>query len=90
MQAPVQEETFCQRLIAAAAIRPDKVAMMLIGPEGRRTGAVGQCKDQWSATTNGQRSFDGQLHEFKKGASILATELKLPIVPVALDGTYRI
>ena len=32
----------------------------------------------------GQRSFDGQLHEFKKGAAILATELNLPIVPVAL------
>jgi long-chain acyl-CoA synthetase len=38
----------------------------------------------------GQRSFDGKLHEFKKGAAILATELKLPIVPVALDGTFRI
>jgi len=38
----------------------------------------------------GQRSFDGKLHEFKKGAAILATELKLPIIPVALDGTYRI
>lgn len=38
----------------------------------------------------GQRSFDGKLHEFKKGAAILATELQLPIIPVALDGTYRI
>ena len=38
----------------------------------------------------GQRSFAGQLQEFKKGAAILATELKVPIVPVALDGTYRI
>jgi 1-acyl-sn-glycerol-3-phosphate acyltransferase len=38
----------------------------------------------------GQRSFDGKLHEFKKGAAILAAELKLPIVPVALDGTFRI
>jgi len=38
----------------------------------------------------GQRSFDGQLQEFKKGAAILATELNVPIVPVALDGTYRI
>ena len=38
----------------------------------------------------GQRSFDGQLKEFKKGAAILAAELKVPIVPVALDGTYRI
>lgn len=38
----------------------------------------------------GQRSFDGKLHEFKKGAAILASELKLPIVPVALDGVYRV
>jgi 1-acyl-sn-glycerol-3-phosphate acyltransferase len=38
----------------------------------------------------GRRSFDGQLGIFKKGAAILATELNVPIVPVALDGTYRI
>lgn len=38
----------------------------------------------------GQRSFDGHLQEFKKGAAILATELNVPIVPVALDGTYKI
>ncbi|HEV7684328.1 MAG TPA: AMP-binding protein [Pyrinomonadaceae bacterium] len=38
----------------------------------------------------GRRSFDGQLGVFKKGAAILATELNVPIVPVALDGTYRI
>ena len=38
----------------------------------------------------GQRSFDGTLQEFKKGAAILATELNVPIVPVAVDGTYRI
>lgn len=38
----------------------------------------------------GQRAFDGKLHEFKKGAAILAVELNLPIIPVALDGPYRI
>lgn len=38
----------------------------------------------------GRRSFDGRLGAFKKGAAILATELNVPIVPVALDGTYRI
>jgi len=38
----------------------------------------------------GRRSFDGKLGIFKKGAAIVATELNLPIVPVALDGTYRI
>lgn len=38
----------------------------------------------------GERAFDGELHEFKKGAAILAAELDLPIVPVALDGLYKV
>jgi long-chain acyl-CoA synthetase len=38
----------------------------------------------------GRRSFDGELGIFKKGAAILATELNVPIIPVALDGTHRI
>lgn len=38
----------------------------------------------------GERAFDGNLHEFKKGAAILATELDLPIVPVALDGLHKV
>ena len=38
----------------------------------------------------GERSFDGGLNDFKKGAAILATELELPIVPVALDGLYKV
>jgi 1-acyl-sn-glycerol-3-phosphate acyltransferase len=38
----------------------------------------------------GERAFDGELHAFKKGAAILATELDLPIVPVAMDGLYKV
>ncbi|MCO6511951.1 MAG: AMP-binding protein [Aridibacter famidurans] len=38
----------------------------------------------------GERTFDGRLHKFKDGASILSTELGLPIVPVALDGLYEV
>ena len=38
----------------------------------------------------GERAFDGHLHGFKKGAAILATELDLPIVPVALDGVHKV
>ncbi|HQU82840.1 MAG TPA: AMP-binding protein [Pyrinomonadaceae bacterium] len=38
----------------------------------------------------GERAFDGELHEFKKGAAILATELDLPILPVALDGLQNV
>jgi long-chain acyl-CoA synthetase len=38
----------------------------------------------------GERAYDGDLHKFKKGAAILATELDLPIVPVAMDGLYKV
>lgn len=38
----------------------------------------------------GERGFDGHLHPFKKGAAILASELGLPIVPVAIDGLFKV
>lgn len=38
----------------------------------------------------GERAFDGKLHEFKGGAAILATELGLPIIPVAMDGLHKV
>jgi long-chain acyl-CoA synthetase len=38
----------------------------------------------------GERSFDGELHPFKKGAAILSTELNYPIIPVALDGLDKV
>lgn len=38
----------------------------------------------------GHRTFEGELAEFRKGAAILATELNLPIVPVALDGLQHV
>ncbi len=37
----------------------------------------------------GERSFDGQLTEFKKGAAILSVELDAPIVPVGIRGTFE-
>ncbi len=38
----------------------------------------------------GERAFDGELSNFKKGAAILSTELDLPILPVAIDGVYKV
>jgi long-chain acyl-CoA synthetase len=38
----------------------------------------------------GERSIDGTLKPFRKGAAILATELGVPIVPVALDGLFEL
>lgn len=36
----------------------------------------------------GSRSRDGSIKEFKKGVGIIAKELNIPIVPVAISGTY--
>jgi long-chain acyl-CoA synthetase len=38
----------------------------------------------------GERSIDGTVKRFKKGAPILARHLEAPIVPVALKGVYEI
>ena len=37
----------------------------------------------------GSMTSDGLLQPFKKGAAILARELGVPIVPVAIDGSFR-
>jgi len=36
----------------------------------------------------GERSIDGELKPFRKGAAILAAQLGVPIVPVAMDGLF--
>jgi long-chain acyl-CoA synthetase len=38
----------------------------------------------------GERSIDGGVKKFKKGAPILAQHLRAPIVPVALTGVYEL
>ena len=38
----------------------------------------------------GTRSKDGKLHEFKAGAMVLAIKSGIPLVPVAILGTYEI
>jgi len=74
------------RLINVVPIDPDVQLLraMRAGAAGLRAGKI------LNIYPEGQRSFDGNLHEFKKGAAILATELNVPIVPVALDGPDRI
>jgi long-chain acyl-CoA synthetase len=37
----------------------------------------------------GGRSRDGAIKEFKKGVGIIARELNVPVVPVAINGTYK-
>ena len=38
----------------------------------------------------GERSIDGTVRTFKKGAAILAHHLHVPIVPVAIDGLFEL
>lgn len=38
----------------------------------------------------GTRSYDGRMGTFKRGAFRIATDLKLPIVPVTLRGCYEV
>ena len=74
------------RLLNIVPVDPDTNLM-----KAMRAGAAGlQANKILNIYPEGERSFDGLLHPFKKGAAILATELDLPIVPVALDGVYKV
>lgn len=74
------------RLVNVVPIDPDVQLLraMRASAAGLRVGKI------LNIYPEGQRSFDGQLLEFKKGAAILASELNVPIVPVAIDGTYLV
>jgi long-chain acyl-CoA synthetase len=74
------------RLANIVPVDPDAhlVRAMKIGAYGLRYGRI------LCIFPEGARSFDGDLKEFKKGAAILANELKVPIVPVGIQGTYEV
>lgn len=38
----------------------------------------------------GSRSRDGRMHTFRRGAFKLAAEFALPVVPITIDGAYRV
>ncbi len=74
------------QLLSVVTIDPDTQLMkaMKAGAVGLKHGKV------LNIYPEGERAFDGKLSEFKKGAAILATELELPILPVAIDGIYKV
>jgi long-chain acyl-CoA synthetase len=57
---------------------------MKVGDRGLRSGRI------LCIFPEGARSFDGRLGEFKKGAAILAREIGVPMVPVAIRGTHQV
>ena len=74
------------KLLNVVPINPDMQLMkaMKAGAVGLKHGHI------LNIYPEGERAFDGRLHKFKKGAAILATELDLPILPVALDGLHKV
>ena len=77
---------FVAKMLSVVPVDPDTQLMkaMKAGAVGLKAGKI------LNIYPEGERSFDGHLHEFKKGAAILATELNLPILPVALDGAHKV
>jgi long-chain acyl-CoA synthetase len=77
---------FIAKMLNVVPVNPDTELMraMKAGAIGLKHGKV------LNIYPEGERAFDGELHQFKKGAAILATELDLPIVPVAIDGLYKV
>ncbi len=74
------------RMLNVVPVNPDTELMraMKAGAIGLKNGKV------LNIYPEGERAFDGELHAFKKGAAILAAELDLAIVPVALDGLHKV
>lgn len=64
-----------------------KEAMQLVHQRGMEWLAKGACV---SIFPEGTRSKDGEIHNFKAGAFILAKDAGVPILPVVLDGTNRV
>lgn len=74
------------RLANVFPIDPDAhlLRAMKAGGYGLRSGRI------LCIFPEGARSFDGRLGQFRKGAAILAREIGVPMVPVALRGTYEV
>ncbi len=72
------------RQVNLVPVDPDAslVSAMQAGAAGLREGRI------LVLFPEGERSIDGSVKHFKKGASILARHLDVPIVPVALDGVF--
>jgi long-chain acyl-CoA synthetase len=82
LQTPVLR--WLSRQINLIPVDPDAslVSAMQAGAAGLRRGRI------LVLFPEGERSIDGTVRTFKKGAAILAHHLGVPIVPVAIDGLF--
>lgn len=78
--------SFVAKMLNVVPVNPDTELMraMKVSAIGLKHGKV------LNIYPEGERAFDGELHAFKKGAAILATELDIPIVPIAIDGLQNV
>jgi long-chain acyl-CoA synthetase len=74
------------RQIHVVPIDPDSnlTRAMKVGAYGLRHGKV------LLLFPEGERSIDGSVKRFKKGAAILSLHLGVPVVPVAMDGVFDV
>ena len=81
--------SFMQFLAKLLNVVPIDLDMQLL--RSMKAGAVGLKHGKVMLIfPEGERGFDGEMLPFRKGASILATELDIPILPVAIDGAYKV
>ena len=74
------------RMFNIVPIDPDAnlVTAMQAGASGLRLGKV------LMLFPEGERSIDGDVKKFRKGAAILSAHLDAPIVPIAVDGLFNL
>lgn len=78
--------SYVARMLHVVPVDPDTQLM-----KAMKAGAIGLKRGKvLNIYPEGERAYDGQLHQFKSGAAILATELDRPIVPVAIHGLHKV
>ncbi|MDA2928843.1 AMP-binding protein [Acidobacteria bacterium AH-259-O06] len=77
--------SFLGRLIKVVPVDADRHLRqaLRLGAEGLQKGLI------LCVFPEGERSIDGKLKPFRKGPAILAKEMGVPVVPVAIGGTYE-
>jgi long-chain acyl-CoA synthetase len=85
---------FCNRALSVAA--PLMLNTFPLSRKGAVRASLEYCGDlvdvNWSILIypEGTRSTTGHLQPFKKGIGLLATELQIPVVPIAVQGGFQI
>jgi 1-acyl-sn-glycerol-3-phosphate acyltransferase len=74
------------RWLKVVALSPDRAVRfsLRLAAEGLGRGLV------LCVFPEGERSIDGRLKAFRKGPSIVATAMSLPVVPAGIRGTWEV